>query len=122
MALKWAITEKFREYLYHALHFTVFSDNNPLMYILTTARLDGTRHRWVSELADFNFDIRYKPGRLHGDADGLSRMPLDQTKYTEKMEAPVLQATAQASEMQQEGRISWVAALGKILPRSKNRR
>lgn len=111
LALKWAITERFRDYLYHAPHFTVFSDNNPLTYVLTTARLDGTRHRWVAELADFNFDIRYKPGRIHGDADGLSRMPLDQQQYTEWMEAPAMQAVAKASQMQQEGRIPWIAAL-----------
>ncbi|KAK3511551.1 hypothetical protein QTP70_009657 [Hemibagrus guttatus] len=30
LALKWAITEKFRDYLYYAPTFTVFSDNNPL--------------------------------------------------------------------------------------------
>ena len=55
----------------------MFSDNNPLTYILTSARLDATRHRWVAELADFNFQIFYKPGSLNNDVDGLSRMPLD---------------------------------------------
>lgn len=30
LALKWAITEKFRDYLYYAPTFTVYSDNNPL--------------------------------------------------------------------------------------------
>ena len=77
LALKWAITDKFRDYLYYAPYFSVFSDNNPLTYILTSARLDATRHRWVAELADFNFQIFYKPGSLNNDADGLSRMPLD---------------------------------------------
>lgn len=49
LALKWAITDRFRDYLYYAPSFQVFSDNNPLTYILTSARLDATRHRWVSE-------------------------------------------------------------------------
>ena len=44
---------------------------------LTSARLDATRHRWVAELADFNFHILYKLGSLGNDADGLSPMPLD---------------------------------------------
>ena len=50
LALKWAITEKFRDYLYYALSFKVFSDNNPLAYILTLPKLDATSLRWVSEL------------------------------------------------------------------------
>lgn len=93
LALKWSVTERFRDYLYYAPHFTVYSDNNPLTYILTTARLDSTRHRWVAELADFNFDIRYKPGTQNGDADGLSRMPLDESQmreFTEKVDQSVL--------------------------------
>ena len=47
LALKWAITEKFKDYL--ALqHFTVFTDSNPLTYVLTSAKLDATGHRWAS--------------------------------------------------------------------------
>lgn len=84
LALKWAITEKFRDYLYCSPYFSVFSDNNPLTYILTSAKLDATRHRWVSELADFNFQIFYKPGHLNRDADGLSRMPLDIDQFAQQ--------------------------------------
>ena len=73
LALKWAVTEKFRDYLYgHA--FTVYTDNNPLTYVLTTAKLDATGHRWLSELANFEFNIIYRPGRNGQDADALSRM------------------------------------------------
>lgn len=58
MALKWAITEKFQVYLY-GKKFTVITDNNPLTYILSTAKLDATGHRWVAALAAFDFDILY---------------------------------------------------------------
>ena len=94
LALKWAVTDRFRDYLYYAPHFVVFSDNNPLTYVLTSARLDGTRHRWVAELADYHFEIRYKPGRLNGDADGLSRMPFEpnEHEHTENVTTTVLQA------------------------------
>ena len=50
LALKWAITDKFHDYLYGA-KFDVFTDNNPLTYILSTARLDATGHRWVAALS-----------------------------------------------------------------------
>ena len=36
LALKWAITEKFPDYLYGGT-FDVYTDNNPLKYVLTTA-------------------------------------------------------------------------------------
>ena len=29
--------------------------------------------RWVMYLQDIQFDVQYKPGKLHGNADGLSR-------------------------------------------------
>lgn len=76
LALKWAISEKFREYLYGAKHFTVLTDNNPLTYVLTSAKLDATGHRWLAALAAYNFDIKYRPGINNIDADTLSRSPL----------------------------------------------
>ena len=47
LALKWAVTDRFHEYLYGAT-FEVFTDNNPLTYILSTAKLDEMGHRWVA--------------------------------------------------------------------------
>ena len=73
LAFKWAITDKFHEYLYGA-EFQVFTDNNPLIYILTTAKLDATGHRWVAALSNYTFSISYKPGRSNTDADALSRI------------------------------------------------
>ena len=40
LALKWAITDRFHEYHYGGT-FDVYTDNNPLTYILTTAKLDA---------------------------------------------------------------------------------
>ena len=73
LALKWAITDRFHEYLYVA-EFQVFTDNNPLTYVLTTAKLDTTGHRWVAALCNYTFSISYKPGRNNTDADALSRI------------------------------------------------
>ena len=43
LALKWSVTEHFKEYLAYA-PFTVRTDNNPLTYVLTTPNLDATGH------------------------------------------------------------------------------
>ena len=50
LALKWSVTERFHEYLYGG-KFEVYMDNNPLTYILTTAKLDVTRQRWVASFS-----------------------------------------------------------------------
>ena len=73
LALKWAITEQFREYLQYR-SFTVLTDNNPLTYILTTPNLDALGHRWVAALAGYNMTIRYLKGSDNKVADTLSRI------------------------------------------------
>ncbi|KAL6489612.1 hypothetical protein MHYP_G00033530 [Metynnis hypsauchen] len=74
LALKWAIVEKFRGYLLGS-KFTVITDNNPLCH-LKNAKLGAIEQRWVAQLAAFNFDVQYRPGRCNPAADALSRHPL----------------------------------------------
>ncbi|KAK7901901.1 hypothetical protein WMY93_018670 [Mugilogobius chulae] len=69
LALKWAICERFRDFLYYSPPFTVYTDNNPLTYVLTTAKLNATTQRWVAELADFQFVIRAETPEFHLDND-----------------------------------------------------
>lgn len=74
LALKWAVVEKFCDYLY-GNQFTVVTDSNPLTYVLTSAKLDTTSYRWLAALSTFTFTLQYRPGKLNSDADGLSRRP-----------------------------------------------
>ena len=55
--------------------FLVRTDNNPLTYVLTTAKLDATGRRWLAALAAFDFEIEYTPSVSNQDADALSRLP-----------------------------------------------
>lgn len=72
LALKWAVVDKFHDYHYGA-KFTVRMDNNPLTYVLTSAKLNAMGHRWLSALATYDFTVQYRPGRHNIDADLLSR-------------------------------------------------
>ena len=72
--MQWAICEKFHEYLYGSTPFEVYTDNNPLTYVLTTAKLDACGQRWVAKLANYNFTIQYRSGQSNVEADALSRI------------------------------------------------
>ncbi len=115
LALKWAICEQFRDYLYYAPSFTVYTDNNPLAYVLSTAKLNSTGHRWVSELADYNFEIKYRPGKANKDADTLSRIPLDINQYiptcTQETSQDVISATLSGVKALQNGDTVWITAV-----------
>ena len=74
LALKWAVCEKFHKYLYGSKPFEVYTDNNPLTYVLTSAKLDACGQRWVAKLANYNFIIKYRCGQSNVEADALSRI------------------------------------------------
>ena len=56
LALRWAVVDQFTEYL-SCGHFIIYTDNNPLTYIMKKKQLDAIAQRWVTALADFNFVI-----------------------------------------------------------------
>ena len=76
LGLKWAITEKFREYLLGS-KCVVYTDNNPLSH-LQTAKLGATEMRWASQLAQFDFTVKFRSGKVNRNADALSRKPISQ--------------------------------------------
>lgn len=75
LALKWSVVDKFHDYLYGA-KFTVRTDNNPLTYVLTSAKLNATGHRWLSALATYDFKVQYHPGSHNIDCCHANYLPL----------------------------------------------
>ena len=94
LALKWAVTDHFHENLYGG-KFDVYTDNNPLTYILSSAKLDACGQRWVASLTNYNFRLFYKTGRTNIEADALSRIPREE--YNE-LESSVVKALLKASQ------------------------
>ncbi|GAA6082181.1 uncharacterized protein LOC122885865, partial [Tachysurus ichikawai] len=82
LALKWVVVDKLHDYLYGA-KFEVQTDNNPLTYVLTTAKLDAAGHRWLAALSAYDFSLKYRPGRQKFDADALSCRPQRRVKDQE---------------------------------------
>ena len=71
LALKWAMTEKFCEYLL-GNKCIVYTDNNPFSH-LASAKLAATEQRWAAQLASFDFELKYRSGKCNQNADALSR-------------------------------------------------
>ncbi|KAE8668323.1 cytochrome P450 78A7-like [Hibiscus syriacus] len=53
--------------------FVVFTDNVANSYFLTQKKLSPKQARWQEFLAEFDFSLEYKPGKVNCVADGLSR-------------------------------------------------
>ena len=98
LSLKWAVTEKFTDYLF-GHQFTVYTDNNPLTYVLTSAQLDATGHRWVAALSAYSFELKYRPGRSNADADAMSRLPGILLEHRDTIRSDSIQAICQSHQV-----------------------
>ena len=95
------------------LHLSLFfTDNNPLTHVLTSAKLNATGLHWIGELADFTFDIKYRPGTSHIDADTLSRLPFENymQECTELTSPETLQAIVTSVQAQAHGDNNWLSS------------
>ena len=101
LALKWAVTEQFHEYLSpfgkNRNEFMVHTDNNPLTYIFSSANLDAAGQCWVAHLASYNFSLEYQKGKDNTVANFLSwmneRLPEEEAQeYLNKIPYPGVKA------------------------------
>ena len=65
--------KKFRHYLI-CNPVVFFVDHMAIKYLVNKAELSGRLARWVLLLEEFDYTVEYKPGRLHLQADHLSRL------------------------------------------------
>ena len=71
--------EKLRDYLLGS-KFTIYTDNNSLAYV-EKSKLGAAQIRWLSELALFDFDIKYRSGKLNQGADVWAIVPWQMMKF-----------------------------------------
>ena len=74
----------FRFFLEHYKHyllgrnFLVRTDHQPLRYLFSLKEPKDRTARWLETMSSFDFAIEYRPGKKHGNADGMSRCPAPQ--------------------------------------------
>ena len=74
LVIVWAL-KYFYPYLY-GRHFTSVTDHRPLKWLKTMDAPNNLFARWISEIQGYDFDVIHRPGKLHGNADALSRCPV----------------------------------------------
>ena len=123
LALKWAICDHFKDYLFYSPHFEVYTDFKPLTYIKTSCKVNAIGQRWVNELASYNFSIPYKPGAQNHVANTLSRFPIHKdsciSEYSELCEAGEIKSILDAAVNQQNNNESWIPTVN-VLSTSYN--
>ena len=67
----------FRPYLL-GRHFTLRTDHGSLTWLWNFKDPEGQLARWLERLQEYDFSIVHRPGKKHGNADGLSRLPCRQ--------------------------------------------
>ena len=65
-----------RHYLQGA-RFCIRNDYAPLHSVLKAKDPEGQLASWIEFLSTFDFEIQYRPGQRHQNADALSRRPCD---------------------------------------------
>ncbi len=56
--------------------FQVRTDHQALPWLKNFREPEGQLARWQETLADFDFDVLYRPGTQHVNADAMSRIPM----------------------------------------------
>lgn len=111
LALVWAIA-KFRPYLY-SRPFTVITDHHALCWLSSLKDPTGRFGRWALRLQEHSYTVVYKSGRLHQDADCLSRYTVDPPDAALSDSSPCVLSISQLFNTAAEQRLE--ASLRKII-------
>ena len=73
LAIVWATEHN--DYFLLGAPFIIYTDHNPLTYLRSIARPQGRLARWILKLEQYEYQMRYRPGKSIPHADNLSRHP-----------------------------------------------
>lgn len=75
----------YRHYLY-GRRFLLRTDHGSLRWLLKFKNPEGQLARWLEVISTYDMTIEHRPGKKHGNADALSRIPCNQCGYVPNWE------------------------------------
>jgi hypothetical protein len=89
LAMKYALV-KFRVHLLGSKPFVIYTDHASLRTATQSPHLSQRMARWLSFFAEYNFEVKYKPGKQNALADALSRRPDYELAHVTMVSSPVI--------------------------------
>lgn len=74
LAIIWAL-DSLKFYLYGTAKVIIFTDHQPLTFALHNKNNNARLRKWKCRLEEYDYELRYKPGKSNIVADALSRIP-----------------------------------------------
>lgn len=78
--------KQFHHYVY-GRRFLVRTDHGALRWLINFKNPEGQLARWIEILDTYDVQIQHRPGRVHQNADALSRRPCGPCSHCERKEA-----------------------------------
>ncbi|GJW14934.1 putative reverse transcriptase domain-containing protein [Tanacetum coccineum] len=90
---------------------TVYTDHKSLQYILDKKELNMRQRRWIELLSDYDFEIRYHPGKANAQTDAMKEENL-KAKNLGRLIKPIFETRSDGIQCF-EGRI-WLPMFGEL--------
>ena len=84
LAVHWAVTLPFKPYLYYK-EFELVTDHDTIRWLRTAKDPKGKLARWVIALEAYRYKVVHKQGKLHTNADALSRNPSSKSHQSDQI-------------------------------------
>ena len=89
----------------------MFTDNNPLLYTMSTGKLKATGQRWANELCYYPISIHYKQSIQNKVADCQTRLLIEATVQHKVLSTDEIKAVLSPFKNQNNHEEFWVATL-----------
>ena len=87
----------FKHYLY-GQKFLVRTDHSSLKWLMNFKNPEGQIARWIETLSSYDMKVEHRPGRLHNNADGVSRTPCHQCSKSDRVSEHALNVVGNSEQ------------------------
>ena len=112
-AIRWSV-QVFRSFLV-GVKFILFTDHRPLVYMSNMAKTNSRVMRTLNEIGEYNFEVKYRPGKENILADTMSRLHAPLAVDAFPAQTPTLKEGLKVIKLIQGGPDSLVESLWECL-------